>query len=381
MNTKIDGSISAQRPRQDSFENTGQARITHIDASLRSLPHQASVTAPGATVIAPELPLQKESIDAIVLQMNASIAMLSEVRAKQAKVGIEVTDDQRKRHAEQARQHAKNAIDAMEKAEQFDPVQKGLSWFAKAMAVVGALFGLVGALAAAGASAGAAAPLVALAGIGLMQALTDIGTGVCQELKVKDDFGNPIEISFGRGIAELSILIDTAIKDAAMGGHGELFEKLKNDPKARNEMVNHLTMGIEMTMMVTTLVGGIATGNAAAKVVRLSEDASRIARVASSIGSRVINAGVDVVQGATARSSAGIAIHVTQLQLNADNETTHKSYQEARMRLLNMVFDRYAESLKTAISAFSKAIEDSSRMLEEANHTRLSVSRKINAMN
>ncbi|MFC4160055.1 type III secretion system translocon subunit SctE [Chitinimonas lacunae] len=340
---------------------------------------------------APELeaPRGDFSSDQLALLLMSLQNKSEDAQLQTAKQGLEISkqqkEDMHKRAIEKIEEAARKAAEAAEKAK----ANKVLGWFTKVFAFVAAVVATVAAAVATVATGGAAAPLLALAVMGLVATGMDLANQISQEC------GGP-EISLSKWVTEgcaklltamgmseedakkyapiLAAVAATVVSAGATAmlapdlygnAVGAICQLCGVDEQTAQYIAMAVTLAVQLTVAVAMVV---ATGGSSA-VSGVAKTAQNVGKIAGAVGQGV-NGALGVAQG-------GLTISQADSQKQADLAKSQKAEFDKMIVKLKQQMEDERERIKELLEQLDMAAQMVSQMIAAASSTRVQQVRNI----
>ena len=368
----------------------------------------------GAPALEPSL--VDYSGDELALMLAAIDGKIKEGQAKTAKEGIEAARQQKESANLEMQTKLQEAIDKQKEADQKAKSQKVWGWLGKIAAVIGAVIAVIAAAAATVASAGTAAPLLALAVVGLVAATVDLASQINQEIHPD---AKPFTLGSLIGDAIVSAMDKAGISgegravasgfSAALGFllmqpdlAGQMAEDSAIADGRSPEFASHMRMGVMIAAIVTTVVamiaitiasGGASSSNlgsttakagmkaadVALKTTDVATDAARVAQTAEKVirASKVLAAFNGLVQGTTAIGAGATAIAVAEDTKAAEKARAEAKEIDAWLTQLQQQSEEQTSRLRDIITALQDGMAQFSDMIATAGDQRANAIRNL----
>lgn len=339
--------------------------------------------------------LQEMNINFSAEDLTATLVMLQsktqDAQMRTASEGIKLNKDKLKTQHEQNMKKITEWADKVEKAAKKSLVSKIFGWVTKVATVVASAIATVALTCATGLTAGAAAPLLALAILGLVGSTMSLASAISQECG-----GPPLELSALSTMACKAFLGAVGVPkdklDAAaqlMGGAlamGLVPGSLVLDPA----IMGNLTSGIALlggaSQATAAIIGAsftaaagiaVAVASGFANVGKGVGDAAKSVMETVNVGAKVAQA---VAQGTAASAtivsgSLDIAASVDQRQ--ADMAQVDRQKLSAMMVKLQAQMQEESEAIKKLVQQLQDSYSVATQMFAAANENRLQISHNI----
>lgn len=336
-----------------------------------------------------EAPRGDFSADQLALLLMSLQNKSEDAQLKTAKQGLEVSklqkEDMHKRAIEKIEEAARKAAEAAEKAK----ANKVLGWFTKVFAFVAAVVATVAAAVATVASGGAAAPLLALAVMGLVATGMDLANQISQEC------GGP-EISLSKwvteGCAKLLTALGMSEEDAkkfapilaavaatvvSAGATAILAPDLYGNAVGAicqvcgvdEQTAQYIAMAVTLAVQLTVAVAMVAASGGASAVDGVAKTAQNVGKIAGAVGQGV-NGALNVAQG-------GITISQAESQKLADIAKSQKAEFDKMIVKLKQQMEDERDRIKELLQQLDMAAQMVSQMIAAAGATRTQQVRNI----
>jgi transloator len=345
------------------------------------VPPGSPTNANGAPVIEePEIAL---TTDELALLLGSLSNLIGEDQLKNLKEGIKA--DLQKKQAQHAAaiQKLEEAFEMYEQQAEKEKANKILGWFGKVFAFVAAVVSVVVAAVATVASGGAAAPLLALAVMGLVASTVDLASAINVEMggepfglgsllmdgltKMFQAFGldEKEAAKAAGGLMIAAIALNPSMVMVAPDSLTEAFLAVGMDPKAAMIAGLVLTMAIQLTLGI---VMAIATGGASV-VGTVAQVATKIAQVTQAVA-MVVNGSVNIAQGA-------LAIQIAQIQAEIANLDADKLDIQKLLKALEASMEGQQEAIKDVLAMLEQSMQQIAAMIGDSAK---SMNQQISAM-
>ncbi|MBL8332220.1 MAG: type III secretion system translocon subunit SctE [Rubrivivax sp.] len=366
----------------------------------------------GAPVL--EAPVVDFSGDQLALILAALDTKIKEAQGKTAKEGIEAARQQTESANKDMLEKLQEVIDKQKEAAEKEKENKVWGWIGKIAAVIGAIVATVAAVAATIATGGAAAPLLALAVVGLVAATVDLASQINQEVNPDAE---PFTLGSLIGDAIIEAM-DAAGLDgkerAVASGFGSALGFLLMQPDLAGQMAEDaaiadgmsaedaakLRMGVQIAAVVTTIVamiaitiasGGASSGSTAsstasnvgkaavnsaddvaATATKVADGAKKASDAANKVikASKIIEGGTSVVQGTAGVAQGAIGIQVAEMTQDAEEARAAAKEIEAILLALQAQSEEQTQRLKEIIAALDEGMAQFSQMVAAAGDQR-----------
>ena len=360
------------------------ASLVVMQGAAAKGPAEPRTGPPGAPAL--EMPAEDFSADQLALILSALNNKSSEAQIKTAKEGLEISktqkDEMHKKAIEKIEEAARKAAEAASK----NKVGGIFGWIGKIAAFVAAVVATVAAVVATVATGGAAAPLLALAVMGLVATGMDLANHISQNM----DPPGP-EISISKFMTDFAAVILTDVcgmskEDAkkfapilacvmatmvSPGAAAILAPDLYGNAAAaiavaagmNPDDAKWLAMAVTLAVTITVaVVMVVATGGMGALdgVAKTAAMAGRIAQTAGQAMSGVTN----IAQGA-------IKIDAAHSQKEADLASASKKEFDKMLMVLAKQMEDEQERIKELLQNLDQAMTMVSQMIASAGETRL----------
>lgn len=375
----------------------------------------------GAPVL--DAPVVDFSGDQLALIMAALDTKIKEAQGKTAKEGIEAARQQTDSANKDMLKKLDEAIKKQKEAAEKEKESKVWGWIGKIAAVIGAIVATVAAVAATIATGGAAAPLLALAVVGLVAATVDLASQINQEIHPDAEpftLGSLIGDAIIEAMDAAGISGDDRVAASSFASalgfllmQPDLAGQMAGDAAKANgaseDEIAKITMGVQIAAVITTIVamiaitiasGGAGGGNAASSTAKIGaqtadtvgdvanatqKTANAVEKVADTAdkvkkasdaatkvikAARILEGGTAVVQGSAGVATGAIGIQVAEITQDADKSRAEAKKIEAILAQLQAQSEEQTARLKEIIQALDEGMAQFSQMVAAAGDQR-----------
>lgn len=334
----------------------------------------------GAPVL--EAPVTDFGGDQLALILAALDTKIKEAQGKTAKEGIEAARQQTDSANKRMIGKLQEVIDKQKEAAEKEKENKVWGWIGKIAAVIGAIVAVVAAVALTVATGGAAAPLLALAVVGLVAATVDLASQINKEI-------HPDAKPFTLGSLIGDAIVE-AMDKAGISGDGrvaassfasalgfllmqpDLAGQMAGDAAKANGAseaeIAKITMGVQIAAVVTSIVAMI--------VVTVASGGSSAAQSVSATvknlmtAAKVIGAVAEIIRGSSGVAQGAIGIEVAEINQDADESRAAAKKIEAILAQLQSQSEEQTARLKEIIEALDEGMAQFSQMVSAASDQR-----------
>ncbi|MDK2123489.1 type III secretion system translocon subunit SctE [Parachitinimonas caeni] len=325
-----------------------------------------------------EQPTMEFSADQMSLLLGALQTKSAEMQLATAKEGIKISADQKKAAHNDAINKLMEAAQKIAEAIEKQKANKILGWFTKIFSFVASLVAVIAAAVATVATGGAAAPLLALACMGLAATTMDLANAISKECggpdisisglmtqgmtKMLEAFGVDKEKAeqLGKVLAGAVALVVAPGAAAIMAPDliGNMVGGIAELCGCDKQTAQYIAMGVTMAVQLAVAVAMIAaTGGAGAGAA-----VSGAARVAQNIG-KITSIVAQGVGGALNVAQGGIKIDVAMVQRDAENAKADKADIDKLILKLQKMMEDDQERVKEVVQQLEESMQLVSQMI------------------
>jgi hypothetical protein len=374
---------------------------------------------------APALPaaITDFSGDQLALLLAAIDTKIKEAQGKTAKEGIEAARQQTDSANKTMLTKLQDAIDKQKEAAEKEKENKVWGWIGKIAAVIGAIVAVVAAVALTVATGGAAAPLLALAVVGLVAATVDLASQINKEIHPDAKpftLGSLIGDAIVEAMDKAGISGDDRVAASSFASalgfllmQPDLAGQMAGDAAKANgasqDEITKITMGVQIAAVITTIIamiaitiasGGSSSGSAASSAAKVGTEAVDVGTDAVNMGtktantvekavdtadkvkkaadaankvikaSRYIEVGSGIVQGTAAVGQGVVTMQVADITKQADTARADAKKIDALLIQLQQQSEEQMQKLKEIISAMQEGMTQFSQMIAAAGDQR-----------
>jgi transloator len=324
----------------------------------------------GAPVL--EQPLVALSADDLALALGTLQTLIGEDQIKSLKEGIKADLVKKQQQHAEAIKKLEEAYEKYQEQAEKEKANKVLGWFTKVFAFVAAVVAVVAAAVATVATGGAAAPLLALAVMGLVASTIDLANGILVEMGkdpislgnlLKDGLVKMFE-AFGadKDLAEklagatmiAMVVMSPAMVFVAPDMLTEAFEAVGMDEKAAMIAGLVITMAIQLTIGIAMMV---ATGGASA--------VGTIGNIAMKVG-QISQAVAMVVSGSLNIASGAMSIEIGKIKKEIEDLYADKLDLQKLLKALEASMESQQDTIKDILAALDESMQTISQMIGDS---------------
>lgn len=372
---------------------SGKQILERFSQFIQNLQPKGKETALSNANGAPKLPAMNinfsaEDLTAILVAMQGKT---QDAQMRTASEGLKVSKNKLKAQHEKNMQKITEWADKVTKAAKKSLVSKIFGWVTKIATVVASAIATVALTCATGLTAGAAAPLLALAVLGLVGSTMSLASAISQELG-----GPPLELSALTTMACKAFLSSVGVPkdklDAAaklMGGAlamGLVPGSLVLDPA----LMGNVTAGIASlggaSATTAAIIGasftaaagiGVAVASGFANVGKGVGDAAKAVMETVNVGAKIAQAAAQGTAATSTIISGSLDIAAGVDQHKAESAQADRQRLSAMMVKLQAQMQEDSDQIKKLVQQLQDSYSVATQMFASANESRLQISQNL----
>jgi transloator len=344
-------------------------------------PPGSPTNANGAPVLSqPEIALTTDELALILGELNN---LIGEEQLKTLKEGIQADLQKKQLQHAAAIKKLEEAFEKYQEQAEKEKANKVLNWFTKVFAFVAAVVSVVAAAVATVATGGAAAPLLALAVMGLVASSIDLANAILVEMgKDPISLGNLLMeglskmfVAFGMNEEDAKkaagavmiamVVVAPSMVFIAPDMLTEAFKAVGMDEKSAMIAGLVITMAIQLTIGIAMMV---ATGGSSA--------AGTIANMATKVG-QIVQATAAVVNGSLNIAQGALSIEIAGIKKEIENLYSDKLDLQKLLKALEAAMEAQQDAIKDILTMLDQSMQQMSEMIGQSAQ---SMHQQISAM-